>query len=75
MCEYVKSVETVLVIDEVARAFELVADSNLEFGAIDILEDEAGSACDSHQVKLLHACEFVLDLLDFQQVVLPRVPL
>jgi len=55
-----------------ARTLELIADGDLEFGAIDIFENEASPASNADQVKFLHIGKSVLNLLDLEQVVLLR---
>ena len=37
----------------VARAFQLIPNGQLEFSAMDILEDEACAPCNAYQVKFL----------------------
>ncbi len=73
--EDVEGVETVVVVVALAGTLEFVADGDLEFGAVDVLEDEAGPASYAHQVEFLHIGQLLLDLLQLQQVVLLGVPL
>ena len=66
----VESMQTVVVIVAGAGALEFIADGDLEFGAIDIFEDEAGAASYAHEVEFLHIGQPMLDLLYLQQIVL-----
>ena len=51
--EGVESVGAVLLGGWVAGALEFVADGEFEFGAMDVLKDEAGAPSDANQVKFL----------------------
>jgi len=46
--EHIECVETLFVMVVEARALEFVADGDLEFRAMDIFENEAGSARDAN---------------------------
>ena len=50
----IEGVKAMLVIVHIAGTFELVTDSDLEFGTIDILKDKTCPACYPDHVKLLH---------------------
>lgn len=62
----IERVDAMAIVGGLARALQLIADRDLELGAVDVLEDEASAAGDADKVKLLPSLQQHFDFLLLQ---------